>query len=324
MLQLKNISFSYTEKQFIKKLNLSIQKAEIISLIGESGCGKSTLLQIIYGLHHVEGKIFWNKKQLLGPEFNLVPGEEFIKYLSQDFGLMPSLSVAANIGKFLSNAYPRKKQRRIKELLQLVEMEEFSDIKAKNLSGGQQQRVALAKVLAKEPEILLLDEPFSQIDHFRRNKLRRELFSHLQEKKITCIIATHDSTDALSYAAETIVMKNGKIIAKGSPEKLYQHPKSAYLASLFGEINELPLNVLFPEQKSRKKIILYPHEITIVEEPGIKALVKKSFFRGNSFLIEAALGKRTILLENPSKVEPEQQIYIKVSPGIIKMRAEKG
>src|SRR5690606_26962407 len=238
MLDLQKISFSYTDKPFIKNLSLRIGKGEHISIIGASGCGKSTLLQIIYGLHHVEGKIFWGEQQLLGPNFNLVHGEDFIKYLTQDIDLMPSIRVAENIGKYLSNVNPRKKQKRIRELLDLVEMKELANVKAKYLSGGQQQRVALARVLANEPEILLLDEPFSHIDHFRKNKLRRNLFAYLKQQQITCLVATHDATDALSFADRTLVMKTGKIIAKGTPQELYQQPKNSYVASLFGEINE--------------------------------------------------------------------------------------
>ncbi|WP_339647784.1 ATP-binding cassette domain-containing protein, partial [uncultured Salegentibacter sp.] len=160
MLKLKNVSFAYAEEPVLKNIGFTLEKGENLSVIGESGCGKSTLLKIIYGLLHTDGKIFWGEKELLGPNFNLVPGEPFIKYLAQDFDLMLPLSVADNIGKYLSNQYPQKKKKRIKELLEVVEMTELADKKAKLLSGGQQQRVALARALANEPELLLLDEPF--------------------------------------------------------------------------------------------------------------------------------------------------------------------
>src|SRR5690606_11993860 len=113
---------------------------------------------------------------------------------------------------------------RVKELLEVVEIEELAKAKAKNLSGGQMQRVALARALANEPEILLLDEPFSHIDHFSRNNLRRRLFGYLKEKKITCLIATHDSTDALSFTDKIIVLNEGKLHAIQSPENLYNNP----------------------------------------------------------------------------------------------------
>lgn len=321
MLDLQKISFSYTEKPFIKNLNLRINRGQHISLIGASGCGKSTLLQIIYGLHHVEGKIFWNEKQLLGPNFNLVPGEEFIKYLTQDFDLMPSISVAENIGKYLSNIYPRKKQKRIRELLELVEMKELANTKAKYLSGGQQQRVALARVLAKEPEILLLDEPFSHIDHFRKNKLRRNLFTYLKERNITCLIATHDSTDALSFADRTLVMREGRIIAQGSPQELYDNPKNLYVASLFGEVNELPLSFLKSDESLRKKVILYPHELQLSsKDSGFPAVVKSSWFKGSNFLVEAEAAAGPVFFENPTALEKGVEVRLEPSEGILESR----
>lgn len=321
MLELKNITFGYSDKPLLKNLNIRIKKGSHVSVIGASGCGKSTLLQIIYGLHHVEGKIFWDKKQLLGPNYNLVPGEDFIKYLTQNFDLMPSISVAENIGKYLSNMYPRKKQQRINELLDLVEMRDYARVKAKHLSGGQQQRVALARVLAKEPEVLLLDEPFSHVDHFRKNKLRRNLFSYLKEKEITCLVATHDSTDALSFADETLVMRNGKIIVRGKPQDLYEHPKNAYVASLFGEINELPLKLFLHNEEEKKKIILYPHEIRIDCSSSIRAVVKRSYFKGANFLIEARFETYPVFFESPTAIEEGNEVGLGVEKSLLQTRS---
>ena len=323
MLAVKNVTFGYTEKPFIKNLSFNIQKGENISIIGASGCGKSTLLQIIYGLHHVEGQIFWNDKELLGPNFNIVPGEEFIKYLTQDFDLMPPLTVAENVGKHLSNMYPRKKQQRVKELLELVEMADMSKAKAKFLSGGQQQRVALARALANPPEILLLDEPFSHIDHFRKNNLRRNLFSYLKENQITCIVATHDSTDALSFADRTFAMRAGKIIAQSTPEELYRSPKNAYVASLFGEVNELPVALFLPQKKGRKNVILYPHEIQVKKASGIEVSVENSFFKGAHFLVQAKIDGKIVFFENPEALKPGEIVHIDASKELILSRVRQ-
>lgn len=321
MLQLKNVSFSYDKTPILKNINLKIEKGQNVSIIGASGCGKSTLLQLIYGLHHTDGIITWNGKELLGPTFNLVPGEDFIKYLAQDFDLMPPLSVQENVGKYLSNMYPVKKKRRIKELLDVVEMQDMANVKASKLSGGQQQRVALARALANEPELILLDEPFSHIDHFRKNNLRRRLFAYLKEKNITCIIATHDSTDALSFADETIVLKNTKIHAKDAPFNLYQHPKDKYVASLFGDVNEIHLNQFSPDANSKKKILLYPNEIKISKSSKLKVKVLKSYFKGNSYLIKVALSGQTIFFENAEELEVNKMAGIKVSEAIIAKRS---
>ncbi|MCM4154950.1 ABC transporter ATP-binding protein [Gramella sp. AN32] len=319
MLKLKNVSFSYDIEPVLKNINFSVEAGVNISIIGESGCGKSTLLKIVYGLLHAEGKIFWKNKKLLGPNFNLVPGEDFIKYLAQDFDLMLPLSVADNVGKHLSNFYPIKKKRRIRELLEVVELTDIAGKKAKLLSGGQQQRVALARSLANEPEILLLDEPFSHIDHFRKNNLRRKLFRYLKEKNITCIIATHDSTDMLSFADKTIVLKNAKIHAEGTPEKLYQNPPNKYVASLFGDVNHLLLKNIKSETVSRKRVLVYPHEIS-VSNKGTKAEVLNCYFKGENYLIEAKLNSEKILFDHPEKLAPGTQIQLQVSEEVLAKR----
>ncbi|MFO8148533.1 MAG: ABC transporter ATP-binding protein [Gillisia sp.] len=320
MLKIEKVSFAYNKIPVLKNINFSVEEGENVSIIGSSGCGKSTLLQLIYGLHHSDGKIFWKEKELLGPKFNLVPGEPFIKYLAQDFDLMPPLSVEDNVGKYLSNMYPVRKKRRIKELLEVVEMEDFANAKAKTLSGGQQQRVALARALANEPELLLLDEPFSHIDHFRKNNLRRRLFAYLKEQSITCIIATHDSTDALSFAHKTIVLKNGKTHAQDTPEKLYTNPKDKYVASLFGDVNSISLRNLMPSEKSRKKVLLYPHEIKIVRNSEIKAKVENSFFKGSNYLIKAHLNNEPIYFEHSRKLAKGENVPIEVSAELINSR----
>ncbi|MBT8296581.1 MAG: ABC transporter ATP-binding protein [Gramella sp.] len=320
MLKLQKVTFAYQKEPVLKNLSFHIAKGENVSVIGESGCGKSTLLKLIYGLLHTDGKITWNGKEMLGPNFNLVPGEPFIKYLAQDFDLMLPLSAADNVGKHLSNFYPVKKKRRIKELLEVVEMEDLADKKAKLLSGGQQQRIALARALAKEPEMILLDEPFSHIDHFRKNNLRRKLFAYLKEKNITCIVATHDSTDALSFADRTMVLRNGKIYADGTPQELYKSPPNKYIASLFGDVNHVMLKNLKQNETSRKRIVLYPHDIAILETSAIKAEVKKTYFKGENFLIQARLNGEEILVEHKTQLNPGDIIGLEVSDNLIKER----
>ena len=320
MLKLQKVTFAYNKEPVLKNISFKIEKGQNVSVIGESGCGKSTLLKLIYGLLHTEGKITWKDEEMLGPNFNLVPGEPFIKYLAQDFDLMLPLTAAENVGKHLSNFYPVKKKRRIKELLEVVEMEDLADKKAKLLSGGQQQRIALARALAKEPEILLLDEPFSHIDHFRKNNLRRRLFTYLKEQNITCIIATHDSTDALSFADRTFVLKNSGIYADGTPEELYQNPPNKYVASLFGDVNHIMTKNLLKNDKGRKRVVLYPHEIKIVQRSYITATVNRSFFKGESYLIEADLNGERILIDHHKDLPEGEKIKLEISKELIDKR----
>jgi len=305
MLRVQDIIFSYSKEVTIKKSTFSIQKGHGIAIIGESGCGKSTLLKLIYGLYDLnDGNIFWNDIEVLGPKYNLIPGMDFMKYLAQDFDLMPYITVAENVGKYLSNIDSEKKWNRVKELLEIVEMEDFFDVKAKNLSGGQMQRVAIARVLALEPEVLLLDEPFSHIDNFRKNSLRRKLFAYLKEKQITCITATHDSTDVLSFADEVLIMKNGEIIESGTPKAIFENPKSKYIASLFGDVNEINIDGITK--------FIYPHQIKVVENSNIKVEVLNSYFRGSHYLIETKLDNEILFFEHKIEISKSTQIYLKI------------
>lgn len=300
MLELKNISFTYIKAAVIEAVSFTVSKGQNIAVIGESGCGKSTLLKLIYGLYDLDaGTISYDGKPILGPKYNLIPGADFIKYLAQDFDLMPYITVEENVGKFLSNIYKDKKQARVQELLEMVEMTEYAQVKAKYLSGGQQQRVALARVLALEPEILLLDEPFSQIDSFRKNALRRNLFQYLKEKQITCIIATHDSTDALSFSDQTIVMQNGKVIAQSSPKELFQNPSNPYIASLFGEVNVLQLSQLASVAAGADQtVLLYPHQLEVIADGVLEVEVRQSYFKGSHYLVKAVVAQKVIFFDS--------------------------
>lgn len=322
MLALKNVSFAYDKKEVVKDISFLANKGEYIAIIGESGCGKSTLLEIIYGLLHIEkGAVFWDNTKLLGPNYYLVPGEPFMKYLSQDFDLMPFTSAAENIGKFLPNRFPKEKKERTQELLEVVDMVEFAHVKVKNLSGGQKQRVALARVLAKEPELLLLDEPFSHIDNFRKNNLRRKLFNYLHKKNIGCIVATHDSTDALSFADKILVMKEGEIVASNSPENLYNNPPSKYVASFFGDVNEISKKDILPNDVSDSKLLFYPHEIKIVGKSDFNATVKQSYFMEGLYLIEVLFQEQIIFLHHFEALPKAKKIAINFDLEKISLRS---
>ncbi|AOW21097.1 ABC transporter ATP-binding protein [Urechidicola croceus] len=312
MLKVQNISFTYDKIEVIKNISFSTDKGKYLAIVGESGCGKSTLLEIIYGLLHVEkGTVSWNDEKLLGPNFYLIPGEDFMKYLPQDFDLMPYITVEENIGKNIS-FLDENRLDKIKKLLDVVDMSEFLKTKVVNLSQGQKQRVAIAKVIAKEPEVLLLDEPFSNIDNFRKNKLRRNLFNYLKSKNITLLVATHDATDALSFADEILVMKDGKIIEKNTPEKLYQNPSNVYVGSLFNEINEIPSEDLKFQNPSKKTVLLYPNQLKIVGKSEIKATVIQSYFKGNCYLIEAKLVDTIIYFEHHNSIVKGLEIYLNI------------
>lgn len=306
MLHVTHISFSYSkDKTVLDHFNFTLKKGEHLCVMGESGCGKSTLLKAIYGLLDLQkGTIFWNNEEILGPKFNLVPGFDKFKYVAQDLDLMPYISVSENVKKYLSRFHPKESEIRTQELLDVIEMKAFKNVKVKHLSGGQKQRVAIARALAKEPKLLLLDEPFSQIDNFKKNTLRRNLFSYLKEKEIACIVATHDKNDALSFADTLIVIKNNKIIVNDNPKEIYNNPKEKYVAALFDDINEIKIN--------GNKHLLYPHQIKISDTSDYLATVLNSYFKGSYWLIEASFQNQVLFFNHhlPLKQKKEIGFYI--------------
>jgi ABC-type Fe3+/spermidine/putrescine transport system ATPase subunit len=307
MLQVNNITFGYSKKKIVlNNFNFTLNDGEHLCVMGESGCGKSTLLKAIYGLVNLKkGEIFWKETKVLGPKFHLVPGMDFFKYVAQDFDLMPYTSVSENIKKFLSRFYPEESEKRTQELLEVIEMTAFANTKVKNLSGGQKQRVAIARALAKEPELLLLDEPFGQIDNFKKNSLRRNLFSYLKEKKIACIVATHDKNDALSFADQLIVIRNSEILINDSPKNIYNNPKEKYIAALFNDVNEITID--------NKPHLLYPHQLKIVENSlnnSQSAEVSNSYFKGSFWLIEAIIENKIVFFNHFSDLKKGEKINL--------------
>ncbi|WP_452227263.1 ABC transporter ATP-binding protein [Lacinutrix cladophorae] len=302
MLQVKNLTFSYNKTPVLKDVSFAVKPGEHLSIIGESGSGKSTLLKVLYGEYDtLKGSVFWKNEAILGPEHNLVIGYDFMKYVAQEFDLMPFISVEENIGKFLSRFYPEEKQKRVAELMKVVELTNVAKTKVKLLSGGQKQRVALARALAKEPEIILLDEPFSHIDNFKKQSLRRSVFKYLKKNNIACIVATHDKEDVLGFADKMIVLNNHKIAVHDTPENLYKNPKTALTASFFGEFNVI------------NNEIVYAHQLQVVDKSNLKATVIKSYFKGNYYLVEAGLEDKTVLFESPKPLPIDSNVYLKTS-----------
>jgi len=308
MLQVNQLSFSYNNSQVLSDVSFQLKAGNSYALIGASGSGKSTLLKLVYGLLDADsGSIFWNDKQILGPAYHLVPGMDYMKYLAQDFDLMPFVSVAENVGRFLSNFYLKEKKNRVDELLELVDMTEFANIKAKFLSGGQMQRTALARVLALKPEFLLLDEPFSHIDPFQKRKLATQLFQYCKQKEITILFTSHTPEEALMYADEILVLQNGNLIEKDTPQNIYENPKNEYIARLTGDVNIIPARYL--GLNSNEVLFVRPHELQISSD-GFEVQIKHSYFTGKNYLIYAALENLEICFEHGFALQPNERIFI--------------
>ena len=302
MLSISSVSFKYNKRAVLDSVSVVVNSGDCLAIVGESGSGKSTLLKLIFGQMDVDaGTISWRGQPILGPKNKLVVGHDFMKYVAQEFDLMPYTSVSENIGDFLSNFYPEEKKARVKELIEVVELVGFENTKVQFLSGGQKQRVALARAIAKRPEIILLDEPFSHIDNFKKQSLRRNLFKYLKTNNIACVLATHDKDDVLSFANQVMVLHNGSVLAIESPGYLYSNPAHPLVAAFFGEYSTI------------KGELYYAHQIALVDNSSLKAVVKDSLYRGDYYLIEATLNGGDVCFKHRKALVENSIISLKLN-----------
>ena len=302
LLEIKNLFFSHQpEQKLFQNFNLRVEEGKIIALAGESGCGKSTLLNLVYGLLNWEqGEILFDNKPILGPVKNLVPGEDDMKLVAQNYDLMPYSTVSDNVGKFISNINLEEKKERVNKLLEVVGLLEYSQTLPKYLSGGQQQRVAIARALSVMPKLLLLDEPFSNLDFSRKIELRERLFNYVREKNISLIISTHEIQEVMPWLDQIIVLQNGRLIQNDNAEETYNHPYNEYVAGLFGEVN-----VFSDEEKESfdiPKNFWYPHEIHLQDE-GKEAEVLESRFAGSHYWNKISLNGKELVMYTAEKTE---------------------
>ncbi|KPE50209.1 sulfate/molybdate ABC transporter ATP-binding protein [Chryseobacterium indologenes] len=302
LLEINNLYFSHTkDKPLFQNLNLRFEAGKIIALAGESGCGKSTLLSLIYGLLDWEsGEIIFNGTHLLGPKGNLVPGEADMKFVAQNFDLMPYATVAENVGKFISNINLAQKKETVMELLEVVGLQEFAHVLPKYLSGGQQQRVAIARALSVLPKLLILDEPFSNLDFPRKIELRERLFRYVKQHQISLIISTHELQDIMPWLDQIVILQDGRLIQNDGPEETYRNPYNSYVARLFGEVNIFNETETVDFQIS--KSFYYPKEIKLTGN-GQEAEVLESRFAGTHYWNKIKVKDKELVMYTDEKIQ---------------------
>ena len=237
-LRLTGLRKSFGDVAAVDSLDLEIEAGSICALLGPSGCGKTTTLRMIAGLERPDlGEIALGDRVLSGPGEFVSPERRRIGMVFQDYALFPHLDVAGNVGYGLG----RKPDRaRVDEVLELVGLAEDRGRAVHELSGGQQQRVALARALAPTPDLILLDEPFSNLDAGLRERLRDEVRQILARAEVTALFVTHDQAEALSIAERIAVMNEGRVEQVGTPEEIYSRPASRWVARFLGEIEVVP------------------------------------------------------------------------------------
>lgn len=294
VLKLDGVTKRFGSECAVEELSLSVREGELLTLLGPSGCGKTTTLRLIAGLERPDsGSIRVDGKQVAAAdERAFVPPERRdVGVVFQDFALFPHMSAAENVGFGLTDLDAEARERRVNELLDLVGLASHADSKPDELSGGQKQRIALARSLAPEPEILLLDEPFSNLDVDLRVEMREEVRRILKETGVTGISVTHDQEEAMSISDRVAVMSEGTLMQVARPESVFQHPESRFVAGFLGhasflsgyvadDIVETPLgrigrdriHGLAPEyDQTRIDVLVRPDDVLIRPADGSEA-----------------------------------------------------
>lgn len=312
ILSVKNISKKVEGEQVLSEINFSQEEFQNIAIAGETGSGKSTLLKVIAGLSQPdEGIVKFNGERVEGPAEKLVAGHPDIAYLSQQFELQKFLRVEQVLA-YASDLDEDDAER----LYNICRIDHLMHRRTDQLSGGEKQRIALARLLSTMPRLLLLDEPFSNLDMPGKAIMKSVIDDLAEELEITCILVSHDPQDSLSWADHIIVMRNGIIIQQGQPQKIYNNPVDEYVAGLFGKYNLLKSkdaeNILNIKVKSRQ-LIFRPENLKLTDETNatVSGKVAGIQFFGSYYEIKVSLSDQTIFVRaNDPGPEVGEPIYL--------------
>lgn len=242
-LDIHNVTMAYGDKEVVKNAKFAVDQGEIVVLLGASGDGKTTLMKGVAGfLPLKKGEVRLDGVQLQDVSEKLIPGHEKIRLVNQDFGLDEHHTVEENLRLKLLSFNKEYQLARIKTLLQLTGLLKYKSQKALLLSGGQRQRLAIARALADEPEVLLLDEPFNQLDFQTKTKISKHIKAYFKKNDIAALMVTHNGIEAMEWADKVVYFENGKVKRIDSPQSFYNSPQSAKEARFFGQLNKLEIN----------------------------------------------------------------------------------
>jgi ABC-type Fe3+/spermidine/putrescine transport system ATPase subunit len=286
IISIKNVSKHYSPdlNAGVSDINLTINKGDFVAIVGESGSGKSTLLKLIYGtLAPNSGELTFKDEHIPGPHEKLIPGHDSMKMLSQDFNLNLYAKVYENIESLLSNENVQEKKQKSSEMMELLGIEALADKRIVELSGGEQQRVALARAIITEPEVLLLDEPFSQLDAVLKTQFRADIKRLGNELGITIIMVSHDPVDGLTLADKMFILRDGQLIESGEPSQIYDRPSHIYTARLLGNAFFLPSDEakLMGIRSKSATVMIYPEWVQLKNSWTSKQYeIEEIFFKG--------------------------------------------
>ena len=317
LLQVLNVSRNENGMAAVEKISFTQQRLQKIAIAGETGSGKTTLLKLIAGLiQPTSGEIKFEGKRVEGPLEKLLPGHPQIAYLSQHFELR--------------NNYRVEEELEAKNLLTEIEADTIYNVcriqhllkrKTDQLSGGERQRIVLARLLTTSPKLLLLDEPFSNLDAVHKNIIKDVINDISVQMNITCIMVSHDAPDILSWAERILVMKGGQIIQQGTPEDIYRYPVNEYCAGLFGQYNLVNNTIAFSgiagERNDNKKILIRPEHLKFskISDKAIQGVVQKILYWGSYYTIDVLIERQVVGIKTKyNHFTSGEIIYITFSP----------
>ncbi|HSC55428.1 MAG TPA: ABC transporter ATP-binding protein [Phnomibacter sp.] len=316
-LSVHELSKSLDNRCIVHPVSFELSQNRKLAIAGETGSGKSTLLKMIGGLVQPDaGSIYFEGQKVLGPWDQLIPGHKHIAYLSQHFELRNNYRVFdyLDYGSELS-------AEEGDELYRLCEIDHLLQRKTNSgLSGGERQRIALAKMLTKRPKLLLLDEPFSNLDALHKQIVKQVIYQLQQNLNLSIILVSHDATDLLPWADEIMVMRHGKMVQQDSPEQLYHAPADAYVAGLLGHYTELNAEFLqtyfgkYFDAVGQAPSIFRPEHWHVFnnKEDGVLVDVLQVQFMGASYLLQVQLGETSIWIRvNDKQLATQPTLYIR-------------
>ncbi len=318
LLSLSGIAFGDDEIQVLKNIQFSQQPFQKIVIAGETGSGKSTLLKIIAGLEQpATGEVLFEDQMVKGPAEQLVPGHPEIAYLSQQFELPKFLRVEQVLE--YSNKLTATREAKI---FSVCRINHLLKRKTNELSGGEKQRIAIARLLIQQPKLLLLDEPFSNLDTVLKGVLKSVLDDIGRKLKITCILVSHDPDDTLPWADEILVLKAGRIVQRGMPKEIYRNPINTYVAGLFGNYTVLD-GVWLKKlgiKTTTKKLIFRPEDFKLVGNGAktLSGIIDKIHFLGDHVIIEVLVGEQRFAVSAiETRLTVGDSVWLKLNRKII-------
>jgi iron(III) transport system ATP-binding protein len=297
LLEVQNISRKQQDRIIVDNISFQQKALQKIAVTGESGSGKTTLLKMISGHTQPDsGTILFDNKRVVGPEEKLLPGHKEIAYLSQHYELLNNYRVEELI--WFEN---KLSEEAATKLFKICRVHHLLQRGTGQLSGGEKQRIAVCMLLVKRPKMLVLDEPFSNLDFIHKDILKTVLEDIRQQLQVTCMLASHDPYDTLSWADEIIVMKEGQMMQQGSPQDVYHKPMNEYVAGLFGKYNLLNAKqaALFNIDSKGDDVMTRPENFRIYKTgSGLKGIINKVSFWGSYYEIEVIIEEAKIIVRD--------------------------